>query len=376
MFLGAPEAREHQLADEQQLLRQPVVQLHKQLLVREQFLLPGAAVNRHQLVELLTREVLHPAPVQMLVARHPADRALDAERAAVRALDDPLQDAKVLAEARPQEIAFLVAPEPVHAENPQRVRQVPPEVQPVVEVVGHVVAGERQHREWVAAHLAKLARGRGGHLRTHGGCGVHAVVPVESLVNQRHPVRAPATEDERRDRDALRVVGRRVDHRALTDRRGEARVGMCGLAPAVGCPVLAGPVDQVRGGCLGHALPPHVAIVGQRDVGEDGVGTYRRHRVRVGLRIGAGCDTEETCFGVNRSKLAVRPWLDPGDVIANGRHLPALLLEHLGRDEHGEVGLAAGAWEGGDDVGFLALRILDAEDEHMLGQPALVTREH
>ncbi len=116
MLRGAPEAGEYQLADEQQLLWQPVVQLHKQLLVREQFLLPGAEVNRHQLVELLSREVLHPAPVQGLIARHPADRALDAERAAVRAIDDPLQDAKVLAEARPQEIAIRVAPEPVHAE--------------------------------------------------------------------------------------------------------------------------------------------------------------------------------------------------------------------------------------------------------------------
>jgi hypothetical protein len=48
--------------------------------------LPGVAINRHQLVELLTREVFHPTPVQVLVARHPADRTLDTDRAAVRPL--------------------------------------------------------------------------------------------------------------------------------------------------------------------------------------------------------------------------------------------------------------------------------------------------
>ena len=40
MFRGAPEAGEDQFANEQQFLGQPVVQFHKQLLVREQFLLP------------------------------------------------------------------------------------------------------------------------------------------------------------------------------------------------------------------------------------------------------------------------------------------------------------------------------------------------
>src|SRR6266567_3524266 len=48
-----PQAGERQLADEQQFLRQPVVQLHKQLLVREQFLLPEVAVYRHQLAKTL-----------------------------------------------------------------------------------------------------------------------------------------------------------------------------------------------------------------------------------------------------------------------------------------------------------------------------------
>jgi hypothetical protein len=49
-----------------------------------------------------------------------------------------------------------------------------------------------------------------------------------------------------------------------------------------------------------------------------------------------------------------RAGLDPGDVVADGRDLPA--LEALGRHQHREVGLAAGAGEGGGDVVLLALR--------------------
>src|SRR5258708_19765083 len=175
--------------------------------MREQFLLPEVAVHRHQLVEVLAREVLHPAPVQVLVARHPADWALDADRTTARALDDPLEDAHVLTEAWRQEMALRVAPEPVHIEHARRVRQLPPEVQPVVEVTGHVVASERQHRERVAAHLAEQALGSGSRLRTHRGRSVDPVNPIEGLVDQRDRARAPTAEDERRDRATFRVVG-------------------------------------------------------------------------------------------------------------------------------------------------------------------------
>ena len=54
--------------------------------------------------------------------------------------------------------------------------------------------------------------------------------------------------------------------------------------------------------------------------------------------------------------------------------LPA--VEALGRHQHGEVGLAAGAWEGGAEIGLFATWRLDAHDEHMLGHPAFVARHH
>ena len=104
------------------------------------------------------------------------------------------------------------------------------EVEPVAEVVAHVVAAERQHGERVAADLAELAERGGGHFRAHRGGRVDAERPVERLRHERHGRAAAAAEDERRDRHALRVVVRRVGRRALRHRRGEAAVGVGRLA--------------------------------------------------------------------------------------------------------------------------------------------------
>ena len=100
----------------------------------------------------------------------------------------------------------------------------------------------------------------------------------------------------------------------------------------------------------------------------------RGHGVGVGLRAGAGGDAEEAGLGIDGAEPAVGVGLDPGDVVADGPDLPA--LEAGGRDQHGEVGFAAGGGEGGGDVGLFSCRRrrrgFDAEDEHVLGHPALV----
>jgi hypothetical protein len=82
----------------------------------------------------------------------------------------------------------------------------------------------------------------------------------------------------------------------------------------------------------------------------------RGHGVVVGLLRGAGGDAEVAGFRVDGVEAAVLARLDPGDVVADRGDLPA--AEGLGRDQHGEVGLAAGAGEGGGDVGLLALAVI------------------
>ena len=125
---------------------------------------------------------------------------------------------------------------------------------------------------------------------------------------------------------------------------------------------------------LGQAFPPHIAIVGQRDIGEDDVFLEGGQGVVVGLFGGARGDAEEAGFRVDRVEagdaVGIDARLDPGDVVADGGDLPA--VEGLWRDQHGEVGLAAGRREGGSDVGLFTFRRFDAEDEHVFGQPTLV----
>ncbi len=125
---------------------------------------------------------------------------------------------------------------------------------------------------------------------------------------------------------------------------------------------------QVGRGLVGHALPPHVAVVGEGGVGEDGVAVEGEHGVRVGLRARARGHAEEPGLGVDGVEPAVGAELHPADVVADRLDLP--LRE--GGDQHGQVGLAARRGEGAGDVADLAGRRGELEDEHVLGQPAVV----
>ena len=128
------------------------------------------------------------------------------------------------------------------------------------------------------------------------------------------------------------------------------------------------PFQSIRcaGGVFGHALPPDVAVVGERGVGEDAVAVEGEDGVRVGVLVGAGRHAEEAGLGVDGVEAAVGAELHPADVVTHRLDLPAL----DGRDEHGQVGLAAGGGEGAGDVAGLALGGGELEDEHVLGHPA------
>ena len=127
------------------------------------------------------------------------------------------------------------------------------------------------------------------------------------------------------------------------------------------------------GRCVCHALPPHAALGRKRDIGEDTFPGERRHRVRVGFVRCSGRDSEEARFRIDGAQTALRAGLDPGNVVAHRPDLPA--FESTRRNQHGQVRLAASAGKRRSDVGFLALRIFDPQDEHVLGHPALIARD-
>ena len=192
------------------------------------------------------------------------------------------------------------------------------------------------------------------------------MLPVEGLSHQRHGRAATTAEQDRRDRHAVWVLPLRSDRGALGSGRGEAGVGVSGGRVDLGGPHVAAPIRCPSRSLLGHALPPHIAIAGERGVGEDAVAVQRFHRVCVGAVAGSRGDSEESGLRIDRVQAAVLAELHPADVVADRLGLPAGDRRH----EHRQVGLAARRREGGGDVLRLAGRIGELEDQHVLGQPA------
>ena len=216
---------------------------------------------------------------------------------------------------------------------------------------------------------AGLDVGRGsGDLGGHGGADEHAVGGLVLLGDQRDVGGAAATEEDGVNRDTLGSLPVGADDRALRGGNGEAAVRVSSLLAGLGGPVVAVPVDQVRRNVTVDAFPPHVTVVGQGDVREDGVGLAGLHGHGVGLVGGAGGDAEEAGLGVDGAQAAIRARTHPRDVVADG-------LDLVAGDrglEHGEVGLATGRREGGGDVELLAGGLAgQAQDEHVLGHPAV-----
>ncbi len=238
------------------------------------------------------------------------------------------------------------------------------------EVVAHVVAAEGQHGHGIAAKLSDFSGGGRGGLAAGGGAEEGAVLPVEGFGHERNDAGTASAEEDGVNRNALGIFPLFRDGRALLRRRGEAGVGMRGLASALGRPRTAQPIHQVRRLGVGHAFPPDIAIGRKGDVGEDGVLGRRQHGIGVRLHARARRHAEEPGLGIDRVQAAVGAEFHPGNVVAHGLDFPA----GDGRDEHGEVGLAAGRREGASDELRLALGVGELEDEHVLGHPAFVAR--
>src|SRR5690606_17555354 len=183
-----------------------------------------------------------------------------------------------------------------------------------------------------------------------------------------HVVAAAAAENDGVDDDTLGVVPRVGDGGALAGGDGEPRVGVRRGQPGRGVVGVALPVGEVVGGLIGEALPPHVAVVTESDVGEDGVAPDGVDGGGVGTGAGAGGDAEESCFGCDGAQERGAMGAQPGDVVAVGFELSP----GDGWLQQGEVGLAARGGEGGGEVEDAAAGVGDFEDEHVLGEPALV----
>ena len=286
---------------------------------------------------------------------------------ALNAVNDPLEHAGVLAEARPQEAAVVATAEPVNQEDRRHaVAALFTHIDPVLQVVTGVVAHERKHSHRIVAQGADAALCCSGLARGQQGTDHGAVVPVKGLGYQRNGGLAAAAEEDGVDLHALPIVVLRSGARALGNRDAVTRVRVRSLSGGGRSPILTGPVDEVLWCLLGHFLPPDIAVVGQRNVGENGVARlHGLHGNRVGVVVGARGHAEETIFRVYGIK-AVLAQVQPGNIVTDDLGLPT----RNGRGNHGQVGLAACRREGGRNVVLLTLWVGELQDEHVLSHPA------
>ena len=198
------------------------------------------------------------------------------------------------------------------------------------------------------------------------------MLPVEGLVDQRRGLGAAAAEDDGGDRNAIGILILGREAGAIVAGRGEAAIGMGAGGAVAAVPGLALPIERVLGGILIQLLPPDSVILQVlHHIGEDGILAGGGQGIGIALGIGAGCYAKEAILGIDSPKAAIGANAQPGDIIADAPSLVAHIGILLGRDEHGQVGLSAGGGESGGDILGLALGIFDAENEHMLGHPAL-----
>src|SRR6185437_8925099 len=139
-----PYAPRQPVALSQQPIGSLVAKAPEERVVRYELDLPLVAIDTHHAREAASVE-LEAGPVEMGVFGNEAEQRLCRPRLAGAALEDPLEHAHVLSEARPDEAAVRILSEPVHAEDPRRTRNGSAHLEPVPEVVAHVITAERQH---------------------------------------------------------------------------------------------------------------------------------------------------------------------------------------------------------------------------------------
>ena len=198
------------------------------------------------------------------------------------------------------------------------------------------------------------------------------MIPIERLVNQRHRVTAATAENDRADRNPFAFFNVGIESRIIAHRRGEPTVWMRGFFLGIGRPIVPAPVNGMLRRRAIFSFPPNVVVISERDIGIKRVVLDRFHRVRIRFVTRAGNYAEITVLGIHSEQTPVANF-HPRDVIADGRHFPA--IEVRGRNQHCEIGFAAGAGERGSDVMFSSFGRFNAENQHVLRHPALLTRE-
>jgi hypothetical protein len=290
-----------------------------------------------------------------------------------RRADHPLQHAQVVAEARPQELAVGALAEPVDVEDSSAISRP----------AGRTTASGRSSRRSCSRRTASSPSGRGASRRPAPAAAAVVSDPIDAPTStpcvQSRASNTSGTSEARRPPKTIARSARPADPRPSANSDGHCRAltvkrefGMRGRA--VGRDRTGGPASRWRA-CWSLSMPSHhgwlsavtatlVKMVSRLDRVASAFGLV--------LGRGAGRHAEEAGLRVDRVQAAIGAGAHPADVVADRPHLPAGFAIALRRDQHRQVGLAAGGRERRGDVVRLALRVLQAEDQHVLGQPAFL----
>ncbi len=127
-------------------------------------------------------------PALKIQHRHKSNRSFFRIRFAFHTLQNPLQHAHILTESRPQEFSVRASAEPVHVKNLWWMRNAHAHVQPVPEIIRHVISAEGKHRHRIAPRHANFSRRRRSCFRSHPRANKNSVLPVERLRRPAEPI--------------------------------------------------------------------------------------------------------------------------------------------------------------------------------------------
>src|SRR4051812_48709716 len=97
--------------------------------------------------------------MDVLIARNPAQRALNSFCLSVDSAQDPGEDSHVFAKTRPKVLAVVIFSKPIYTENQGRIRNFTPHFQPMLEIIAHVVTTKGKHCKRITPYHSNSASG-------------------------------------------------------------------------------------------------------------------------------------------------------------------------------------------------------------------------
>src|SRR5579883_2001548 len=117
-------------------------------------------IDAHQFFETFFAYI-QTVPIDIFIAWHPSQHRLYCACMSMNAIRHPLQYSHVLAKTRPHNSAGLIHAEPIHAKDSWCMINTKANLQPVIEIVTHVITTERQHSHGIATNLADFTYSSG-----------------------------------------------------------------------------------------------------------------------------------------------------------------------------------------------------------------------